>query len=241
MRKAFPGLIGICFLLACASIPEGEEGQKAEELAQKMLEAAKVRLWNEDAAAVTFRFREKHEYFWDKKRDLIEYKDEDILVLFNRRTFAYKAFSGDAYTDALTGAEASEAFETAYSNFTNDVFWLQPMYHISSPGTKWYYLEDGSLRVTFTSGGVTPGDTYVFVPGEDYRLKEMKMWVSILPFKGVGADFSDYKPTEAGIPVARNRDLGILSIPVDQIEIYSETPASSVPGTDQDRFQRLSE
>ncbi|MBR31036.1 MAG: hypothetical protein CMN77_06955 [Spirochaetaceae bacterium] len=213
--------IGLALLVAsCQSIPDGETGSPADALASKMLAAANLETWNTRVQGVEFRFREKNTYFWDKKRGLVEFQNEDLKVQFSKNTF-----QGVAWEDgeALSGDELAEAVVKANSNFINDSFWLQPAYHIQSPGTKLYAVDDSTLRVTFSSGGVTPGDTYVFHLNDKNQIELMEMWVSIIPIEGADADFNNYQTYEPGINVAESRTvLGILTILIDQVKMHSD-------------------
>lgn len=217
--------IGLALLVAsCQSIPEGETGSPADALAEKMLAAANLDVWQNQVQAAEFRFREKNTYFWDKKRGLVEFQNEDLKVQFSKNTF-----QGVAWEDgeALQGEELAEAVVEANSNFVNDSFWLQPAYHIQSPGTKLYAVDDSTLRVTFSSGGVTPGDTYVFHLNEKNQIELMEMWVSIVPIEGADADFNNYQTVEPGINVAETRKvLGILSILIDQVKMHTDLKSS---------------
>ena len=212
-------------LVDCQSIPEGKTGAPAEALAQKMLSAANLDTWNEEVRAVEFRFRESNSYFWDKQRGLVEFRSDDLRVLFSKNTFQGIAFEDG---ERLQGDELKEAILKANSNFVNDAFWLQPAFHIRSPGTKLYAVNDSTLRVTFSSGGVTPGDTYVFHLDENGKIQLMEMWVSIIPIEGADASFHDYSVHEPGVAVARSREvLGFLTIVIDQVKMHTDAKASN--------------
>ncbi|MEQ8352335.1 MAG: hypothetical protein RH862_12670 [Leptospiraceae bacterium] len=228
------GAIALALVVAsCQSIPEGEKGDPADALAQKMLSAANLKTWNEKVEAVEFRFREKNSYFWDKKRGLVEFNNGELKVQFSKNTF-----QGVAWKDgeALQSEELAEAIAEANSNFVNDSFWLQPAYHIQSPGTELYAVDGSTLRVTFSSGGVTPGDTYVFHLNEKNQIQLMEMWVSIIPIEGADAEFDSYKTHEPGVTVAETRSvLGILTIVIDQVQMHSNLDSAD------ERFQPLFE
>lgn len=217
--------IALALLVAsCQSIPEGQTGDPANALAKKMLEAANLKTWTEQVTAVEFRFREKNSYFWDKKRGLVEFDNGELKVQYSKNTFQGVAFEEG---DPLTGEELAEAIAEANSNFINDAFWLQPAYHISSPGTELYAVDDSTLRVTFSSGGVTPGDTYVFHLDDKNRIQLMEMWVSIIPIEGADADFADYKTHEPGVDIAETRTaLGVLTILIDQVKMHTDLEAA---------------
>lgn len=215
------GLLVVAMILfaSCQSIPDGKTGEPAENLADRMLNAANQNTWNNQVKAVEFRFREKNSYFWDKERGLVEFTDGELKVQFSKDTFQAIAFEDG---QPLKGEELKEAVAEANGNFINDAFWLQPAFHIRSPGTKLYAVDDSTLRVTFSSGGVTPGDTYVFHLDEKDRIRLMEMWVSIIPIDGAEAEFADYRTHEPGVTVAESRTvLGLLTILIDQVKMHS--------------------
>ncbi len=225
----------LLFMYSCAQVPRGNPGTAAEELTQQMLKAAAYEKWQKETAAVSFSFRGKHDIFWDKSRNLVEVKwsgwFDDYFVQFNKKTFAsIVKVDGKVITDPK---ERKELTEKAYSHFINDTFWLNPAFHILSPGTKRSVVENKKLLVTYSSGGVTPGDSYLYEVDEGYRIKNMKMWVSIIPFKGVTASFSDYKTTETGLPIAVSHSLMIFSIDLKDLKTYAAYPQN------EDRFAQL--
>ncbi|MCB1303928.1 MAG: hypothetical protein KDK37_06610 [Leptospiraceae bacterium] len=219
----------VTLVLSCQSIPDGKTGESAESLADQMLAAASLEKWN-NLQCVTFRFKGANRYVWDKKRGFVEYVHEDRRVLFSKNTFQAVAFDKG---ESITGEELKEALGKANASFINDSFWLQPAYHIRSPGTKLYYIDDHTLRVTFSSGGVTPGDTYVFHLDDKYRISTMEMWVSILPIPGVDADFSDYVDHPPGIEIAAQRSILVMGIPIDEVAF------ANAGGDCSDRFSPL--
>ena len=79
--------------------------------------------------------------------------------------------------------------------------------------------EDGTkaLLVTHTSGGVTPGDSYLWLLDEAYRPTAFKMWVSIIPIGGVKATWEEYKTIE-GVPFATLHQMGPLSLFIKNLE-----------------------
>ncbi len=222
--------------LQCASVPTGEPGPLAEELAQHMLQATGYDNWIKNTAAVSFTFRNGDKIFWDKKRNLVEVVytswGDEIKVQFSQLT--YKALiTEDGKT--VTGKKFSEYLETANSRFINHTFWLNPLFHIHSPGTIRELVDGKSLLVRFSSGGVTPGDSYLFIPDEKYLVKEMKLWVKIVPFKGSTARFEDYITTETGVRIATSHPYLILNVRLENIKMYPTYPESP----DGDRFQAL--
>jgi hypothetical protein len=230
-------LIFLVVLLAaaCSTLPTGKEGPEAEALADKMIESAGYEKWKTDTSAVIFDFREKETIFYDLKRNLIEVglADGNEIIQLNRAT--WKAIVKIKGKKLEGGKKFDEMVATANAKFVNNIFWLNPLYHIRSPGAKRYLVDKNRLRVTFSSGGVTPGDSYVFTFDEKQnRMVKIEMWVSIIPIKGISATFENYKTFETGVPVAQDHKNGFLNIKLRKIKFWGE-----YPGTETDRFAEL--
>lgn len=225
----------------CSSLPVGQPGEAAEKLAQKMIKAADYDKW-QGTAAVTFVFRGDDRVFWDKKRKLIE-------VQFKKKTVQFSELTGKSL--CLEGErrlldECGELTQAAVKRFYNHTFWLNPVFHIQSPGAERALVvnpalsgvEGEKLLVSFKSGGSTPGDSYLFTADEEGKIADMRMWVSILTIKGMRAVFSDYRTTETGVRVAHHHKLsGLVSVDLSEVKMYAQYPEAGGA----DRFQGLLE
>ncbi|RME89987.1 MAG: hypothetical protein D6767_07600 [Candidatus Hydrogenedentota bacterium] len=226
---------------ACRSIPEGVASEQAEKLAEEMRQKAGWGAWKK-TQAVEFTFLGIRHHLWDKKRDYVMFRTDEGVTFFHRKTLKGRVFTFKQEPDSFLSAipkdnlrevkdikEKKEAIQKAYSAFINDFFWLQPAFHIFSPGAKRYLVEPRTLRVTFTSGGVTPGDTYVFTVRDDGLIQSMRMWVQIIPIKGIEARFVDYIETETGVKVAKKRESFLKDIEISDIHFYAEFPSTNQP------------
>jgi hypothetical protein len=98
--------------------------------------------------------------------------------------------------------KADELIEQATTFFNNDSFWLVAPYKVFDEGTERRIAttkngEEG-LLITYTSGGTTPGDSYLWLLDESGKPKSFRMWVDILPIGGLEASWSDWTTTESG-------------------------------------------
>ena len=237
MRKILTRFFALAFIVLivadCSSLPVGQPGEAAEKLAQKMIKAADYDKW-QNTAAVTFLFRGDDRVFWDKKRKLIE-------VQFKNKTVQFSELSGKSI--CLEGErrlldECGELTQAAVKRFYNHTFWLNPVFHIQSPGAERALVENEKLLVSFKSGGSTPGDSYLFTADEEGKVADMRMWVSILTIKGMRAVFSDYRTTETGVRIAYHHKLsGIVSVDLSEVKMFAQYPESGTA----DRFQGLLE
>lgn len=237
MRKIltrFFALVFIVLILAdCSSLPVGQPGEAAEKLAQKMIKAADYDKW-QNTAAVTFVFRGDDRVFWDKKRKLVEVQFKKSTVQFSEVSGKSLCFEGER----RLLDECGELTQAAVKRFYNHTFWLNPVFHIQSPGAERALVENDKLLVSFKSGGSTPGDSYLFTADEEGKVADMRMWVSILTIKGMRAVFSDYRTTETGVRIAYHHKLsGIVSVDLSDIKMFAQYPESGMA----DRFQGLLE
>lgn len=219
--------------IGCTSLPKGVPGPEAEKLAQKMLAGADYEKW-QATAAVSFTFRSSDKIFWDRKRKLVEVVLKDKLVQFSEITGKSICFEKERrVTD-----DCAAMTQNAIKRFYNHTFWLNPAFHIMSPGAERALVAGGQLLVTFKSGGATPGDSYLFTLDDEGKIVEMRMWVSILPIKGVRAVFSNYITTATGVRIALHHEVASLaSVHLSDVVMYAQYPEKE----NADRFQGLLE
>lgn len=194
--------------------PQGRTGPEADLLGHRMLDALNVTAWD-TTRYVEWTFREKHHYLWDRERNLVRFSNDGLEVLLNADEVSGTARLNGAQ---LEGAEADDAISSAWRNFCNDGFWLYAPFKVFDDGTvrSIITMEDGSeaLKVTYMQGGVTPGDSYLWILGSDGRPTEWRMWVSILPVGGVAFRITQWEqiPTGAWLPVRHEGDLFALDL-----------------------------
>jgi hypothetical protein len=212
---AIPAIMATAAYLAFdRAEPVGSSGPEADLLAHRMLDALNLAAWD-TTRFVQWTFRDKHHYLWDRELNLVRFSKEGMEVLLDANEI-----TGTAMQDGkrLDGQEADEAIANAWRNFCNDGFWLYAPFKVFDDGTvrSIVKMEDGSeaLKVTYMEGGVTPGDSYLWILGRDGRPTEWRMWVSILPVGGVAFRITQWEqiPTGAWLPVRHEGDLFSLAI-----------------------------
>lgn len=226
LKLIFSIIITILVLFNCKSIPDGKEGEQAEDLARKMLEYANKEAWDK-TEAVEFTFVGIRHHLWDKKRNFVLYTKDNLKVYFKKDNLEGRVFLDNK--EITEDKEKSKKIQEAYSAFINDFYWLQPAFHIYSPGAKRFFVDKNQLRVTFYEGGVTPGDTYIFYLDDDGQIEIMQMWVQILPVKGIKAMFKDYFETETGVRIAKIRETSLKNIYLSDIKFYKKFPEKEDP------------
>lgn len=186
--------------------PEGTSGPAADALARKMEEAVNKEAWDR-TGAVKWTFFERNHYVWDRERGLVELRWGQSRALF--RT-ADK--TGRVWSDGVeqTPEDAKEALETAYAYWINDSFWLNPVVKTFDPGVErsLVELEDGrqGLLASYSSGGVTPGDAYLWIPGPDGLPEAWRMWVQIIPIGGIETTWEGWVELSTGAKIATQHE-----------------------------------
>lgn len=188
--------------------PAGERGPEAEALARRMIDAVDGAAW-ERTGAVRWTFAGQHQHLWDRRRGLARVRWGDVEVLLHAGRPVGRAWRGDA----RVGGEAEQALvRKAHEAWINDSFWLNPVVKAFDPGTQRARTGD-ALLVSYTSGGSTPGDAYLWELGPDGRPIAWRMWVSILPLGGVRATWEGWTQLDTGAWVSTDhRILGAIPL-----------------------------
>lgn len=200
-------------------LPEGKMGTEADALAEQMLEAVNKEAWD-TTNIIQWSFIDMHHFIWDKKRHLVQVEWNDYKVLLNPNTM-----DGKIYFDGAEQMDDARIFETAYSHFINDAFWMNGFVqiHNGNPEHRIVEMEDGSkgLLITYTSGGVTPGDSYLWIFDANGLPKAWRMWVGILPIGGIEVSWEDWKTLPTGAKLAQNHNMGTwFNVAISNIEAY---------------------
>lgn len=204
-------------------LPPSAPGPEADALARSMQAAVGHEAW-EETEVVRFTFRGSHAHVWDRARgfalvaweedgpgDLVEVR----MRLADRRAVVHRA------GEEVAAPESGTWIEKAWSLWCNDTFWLNPIAKLFDAGTErgLVELDDGrrGLLVTYTTGGVTPGDAYLWILGQDDRPVAWRMWTRILPIPGIETSWEGWTELSSGAVVAtRHRTpLGVLELDVE--------------------------
>lgn len=211
-------LFGFVYFKYNEDLPTGIKGEQAELLATKMLNALDHQAY-ENTNLIEWTFKKRHHYKWKKNEYKCTVYWEDYKVELNfKETSLSKAYVHNFKVD---GEQAEELIKKATDYFNNDSFWLVAPYKVFDPGTerRIVTLENGEqgLLITYTSGGSTPGDSYLWLLDKDYKPKAFKMWTSILPIQGLEASWTDWTVTESHAQLPTFHKLLILGIELDGV------------------------
>ena len=202
-------ILTIVSFVISKELPQGKQGPEADELAEKILTEL-----NEDAYQKTKRIRWTfagiHSYDWHKSEDYVLVSSDHYKVRLDLKDYnKSKVISSD-------DPDYEDLIETCIKNFNNDSFWLIAPYKLMEENVERRIVEkDGerALLVTYTSGGSTPGDSYLWKVDENYRPISFEMWVSIIPIGGLEAKWKDWVETQSGMILSTKKT--VFGIPIE--------------------------
>ena len=216
----------VCFVLGALllgalwihePVPGMTPGDQGDEKASLMLQALNQPGWNE-IEVIEWTFVGLRSYRWNKRNNtvVVRWGSKEVWVDLARQTGDVRSPIGRAGDMGLV--------QNAIDAFNNDSFWLAAPYKVFDPGTQrsWVTLEDGreGLMVTYSQGGSTPGDTYVWLLDSENRPIGLKLWVSVIPIGGLEVSWEQYKVFPNGSRVAQShRGLGGVNITLSNIAI----------------------
>lgn len=214
---------GILYAVYNKPLPEGTPGAAADSLANTMLKAINHEAYL-NTRYIEWDFRGgTYQYKWDKQLGIARVEWEDYRVLLNLN---YPEKSSVFEKDSQVKGDARLALiETAVSNFNNDSFWLVAPFKVFDEGTERSVvaLEDGSdgLFITYTSGGTTPGDSYLWKIGPKGFPESFRMWVDIIPIGGLEATWKDWQVMESGVFLPTSHQLGPMDFKMEEVKAYN--------------------
>lgn len=225
-------VMGLSLLLGCSllgeSLPSATEPQSdtgADELARQFEAGINKRAWD-NTGALRWSFRGEQHHLWDKKRGLIQVQWEEYRV---QRYQDQPDSRGRVWEDGVDVTDADNRtalIASAYSKWANDSFWLNPLAKLFDDGVQRQLARnaDGQhgLLVTYGSGGVTPGDSYFWVPEtlQDGAVlpKYWQMWVSIIPVGGVQFTWENWQQLSTGALIAPHHVGRLIDIDLSAVD-----------------------
>lgn len=192
-------LFGFMYFKYNEDLPSGKQGIEADQLASQMLEALDEAAYiNTDYLEWTF--KGSHHYKWYKSDNTCEVSWDNFTVILdlqnrdNSKVFVAK--------QEYNGVEKLDYILKAEGYFNNDSFWLVAPYKVFDKGVERRLVktEDNkdALLVTYTSGGTTPGDSYLWHFNDTGKPKSFQMWVDIIPIEGIEATWENWITTDSG-------------------------------------------
>ncbi|APZ47910.1 hypothetical protein BW723_17120 [Polaribacter reichenbachii] len=217
-------IIGFCvvyYFINNEDLPQGKKGKEADALAIKMYNAINHEAF-ENTEILKWSFRNEHFYTWHKQQNIVHISWAENKVTLNTK----QPEKSVVYVDGKI-SENKKLIKQAQGYFNNDSFWLIAPYKIFDAGTERSIIKHegkNALMVTYTSGGSTPGDSYLWILDENYYPTSFKMWTSVIPIGGVSGSWSNWKKTEAGIKLPTKHTLSLFGLEIDMgnVNAYNE-------------------
>lgn len=224
--------VGLIYLFLNKPLPKGESGPDAEALANKMLSTLNKSAWD-STNVLKWNFKGMHTYVWDKQRNYVQvsWGNNEVLLNLNENEWEKsKAYEGKK--EHIADKRGSLLGE-AYGYFCNDSFWLIAPFKVNDEGTTRQLIVDknegASLLVSYSSGGITPGDSYQWFFDETGLPVYYKMWVSIIPIGGVKATWEDWQITNTKAKLSFRHQLGPLTLEMNDVQTGMALSEIGVP------------
>lgn len=212
---------GTCIAIKAlgSSVPTGGvEGPEADALARSIEAAIDAEAWAK-TGAVEWTFADRNTLLWDRQRMLVRVLHKDTSVMVDLTTRRGKAWKNG---QPVTGDELTAALAYGWAAWANDSFWLNPLVKLFDDGVSREKITltgddtDGKvgLLVSYSKGGVTPGDRYLWILDARDRPIAWRMWTSVFPVSGIRVSWEDWVKLDTGAYVATKHRLPGLSIDV---------------------------
>jgi hypothetical protein len=239
IRNIFLGILALILVIAILvrvflhePKPKIQESDRAEQLADSMLEALNADAWD-SLRYLSWSFPGGHNYAWDKSENLalISWKDNVVHLNLDK-------VDGRVFVDGVevTGKRKDKLIKKAWRFWCNDSFWFFAPYKIKDQGTTLAVAKDKNgregLLVTYESGGVTPGDHYLWFMDEKGMPIAVKMWVKVLPFGGLYSEWTDWETSYSGAKLSTTRIFNIGNFEMIIENIKSSDSWKSLDYTD---------
>lgn len=211
----------VAYVIIDKPLPEGRNPAAADRMAMNMLEAVNDSAWQQ-TGAVSWTFMGGHEHLWDRERHLARVRWKSVEAFIDINTREGQVFK---HGKELHGKHARRQILKAWKHWVNDSFWLNPVSKAFDPGTErsLVTLKDGreGLMVTYTSGGNTPGDSYVWLLDDQHLPYAWKMWVSVIPIGGLEVPWSEWTVTATGVKICILHD-SFIDLKIGEVQTATE-------------------
>lgn len=228
MRKILKigfGILGVIVILLILAgliihkpLPEGTSGPRAEALTDSMLKAINYQAYD-TLHRISWSYPKGHHFDWNKTANEVRVRwgDYDVHLKPDSLTgIAYK--NGEVLSERAN----EKAVWKAWKLFANDSFWLVAPFKARDLGTERSIVKTDrgdALLITYTSGGVTPGDSYLWILDENYRPTAWRVWVKIIPVGGLEFSWEKWQKYEGVWFAASHKGPGPVSIDLTNLSV----------------------
>ena len=212
-------------------LPAATAGPDGDELARKVAASVGADAWDK-LGTVRWTMGGSHHYLWDKRRGFVRYRSGGDEVLYDLVKMDGRAFVAGV---EQSGAEKQRLLDKAYKMFCNDSFWLNPLVKLFDSGTSRARVEvDGkpALLISYASGGVTPGDKYLWLLDDESHPRAWRVYASVLKLvAGVQMTWEEWADLGGAKVATSHHALGLPVQPVTDLG-SAERPELLEPGPD---------
>ncbi|GAA4973604.1 hypothetical protein [Algibacter aquimarinus] len=202
-------------------LPTGFQGEKADALAYNMLEALNYEAYK-NTNVIEWTFKKRHHYIWDKNNNTCEVYWKEYKVNLDLNTISNSKVYVHGFT--IDSELSDELIQKALNYFNNDSFWLVAPYKVFDKGVERRLVKTNNNRkallVTYTSGGSTPGDSFLWLLDDTDKPVAFKMWTSVLPIQGLEASWSNWTITETGAQLPTFHKLLVIGLEIEGIKTF---------------------
>jgi hypothetical protein len=201
-------------------VPTGTSPEQADKIARNMLQALNYEAYQQTRYLEWTYRGGSNTYRWDKAMGEVEMTWGNYSGVIN--LVSPEKSSIEEGGIPVKETEKQKLIKEAIGNFNNDSFWLVAPFKIFDPGTKRGVvpLENGKkgLLVTYTQGGDTPGDTYVWELDDRSVPVSFRMWVAILPLKGLSATWEGWQKRQSGVLLPQYHKVGPITLDLGAVK-----------------------
>ena len=177
--------------------------KEANKLADKILAAIKHEAYQK-TKFIEWSFGGRRSFKWNKKENIVDVSWEDFRV----NLYPQEIDKSTVYFEGEKQEDTDEKIvKRAWDIFNNDSFWLVAPHKLYDKGVIRNIVDvegKDALKVTYTSGGTTPGDAYVWILDSTYVQKSYKMYLKNGRMNGTPATWEGWITTESGTLLPTN-------------------------------------
>lgn len=229
--------IGWLFMMKGTQPTEGAEGELADSYARMIQSAVNRDAWAQTGALSWSVFQ--RQYLWDLRRGLVRVKTPEYIVYFSvsRKYQAATTLKGKT----IAGGLGDQIIEEGYRFWLRDRFILEPTQSFFDAGVRRFLVnketKDESLFLNYTSGGVSPGDSYQWRVNEKGMPQGVRVWSNEMSLlKGVELLFTGWRKLKTGLKVSTRRTFGPMTI---ELQVQAEFSLKQMMGNSKDPFAPL--
>ena len=199
-------VVGFIFYVSINKpLPDGTQGVASEQLADKMLAALNKEEFD-SLKFIAFTFANKHSYEWDRSNNhvTVRWEEQEIFLDLNRPVEEYSMLEFKAY-----------------KFFINDTFWLTAPFKVRDSGVVRSTVdvqEGNGLLVSYTSGGVTPGDSYLWIVDDQGFPIAWRLWTSNVPIGGLEFSWESWEKID-DVWFSTMHQSSILDLQISNLEV----------------------